>query len=85
MHQCILTVVTTTTIRVNRSVHERLQAISEASGRQLVDVVADATDALERIRFAEAVRIEVDALRQDPVMWAAYVAEFDGAVSDGIA
>ena len=34
-----------------RSVHHRLQAISEATGRQLVDVVADATDALERIRL----------------------------------
>jgi hypothetical protein len=48
-------------------------------------VVADATDALERIRFAEAVREEVDVLRADPVMWAEYVAEFDVAISDGIA
>ncbi len=76
---------TTTTIRVDRSVHQRLQTISEATGRQLVDVVADATDALERIRFAEAVRREVDALREDPAMWAAYLAEFDIAISDGIA
>ena len=75
----------TTTIRVDRSVHQRLQVISEASGRQLVDVVADATDALERIRFAEAVRRQVDALRADPAMWAAYLAEFDVAISDGIA
>ncbi len=75
----------TTTIRVERSVHERLQTISEATGRQLVDVLADATDALERIRFAQAVRREVDVLRADPVMWAAYLAEFDVAISDGIA
>lgn len=75
----------TTTIRVDRSVHERLQTISEATGRQLVDVIADATDALERIRFAEAVRREVDVLREDPLMWAAYLAEFDVAISDGIA
>ena len=75
----------TTTIRVDRLVHQRLQMISEATGRQLVDVVADATDALERVRFAEAVRGELDELRADPAMWAEYLADFDLAISDGIA
>ncbi len=75
----------TTTIRVDRSVHERLRIISEATGRQLVDVVADATDALERIRFAEMVRRQVDELRTDPLNWEEYLAEFEVAISDGVA
>ena len=75
----------TTTIRLSRSVHERLLTIGAATGRQLMDVVADATDALERIRFAETVRREVDELRADPAKWAEYVAEFDLAIADGVA
>ncbi len=74
----------TTTIRVERSVHERLLRISRASGRQLVEVIGQATEALERAQFAETVRTELDALRSDPKAWATYVAEFDLSVSDGI-
>jgi predicted transcriptional regulator len=76
---------TTTTIRVDRAVHERLLRISKENGQQLVDVIGDATEALERVRFAEKVRGELDALRADPVAWAAYVGDLELAVADGIA
>lgn len=74
----------TTTIRVEKSVHERLLRISRATGRQLVDVIGEATEALERAQFAETVRAELDAIRADPTAWADYVAEFDLSVADGI-
>jgi hypothetical protein len=87
MHRCRQGGVngTTTTIRVEKSVHERLLRISRASGRQLVEVIGDATEALERVQFAETVRTELDTLRSDPKAWAAYLAEFDLSVSDGLA
>jgi hypothetical protein len=74
----------TTTIRVEKSVHERLLLIGRESDRALVDVIADATEALERARFAENVRTEMDRLRANPVAWKSYVLEFGAAVSDGL-
>jgi hypothetical protein len=76
---------TTTTIRVDRAVHERLLRIGRESGQQLVDVLSDATEALERAHFAKKVLIEMDSLRSDPESWNAYVADFDLAASDGLA
>jgi len=75
----------TTTIRVDRDVHRRLVALSDRTGRQLMDVVRDATDALERAQFAALVSAELDELRKDPDTWAAYVAEADLSLRDGIA
>jgi hypothetical protein len=75
----------TTTIRVSREVHERLLRIGRDRGQQLVDVISDAADALERRQFAEVVRAEMDVLRSDPAAWAAYTADFELAAADGIA
>ena len=75
----------TTTIRVDRAVHERLLQIGRDSGQQLVEVLSDATEALERSHFAKKVLVEMDALRSNPESWDAYVAEFDLAASDGLA
>lgn len=75
----------TTTIRVDKSVHERLLQIGRDRGQQLVDVIGEATEALERVRFAEKVRAELDVLRRNPEAWIAYQADFELGVSDGIA
>jgi hypothetical protein len=75
----------TTTIRVEKAVHERLLRIGRDSGKQLVDVLSDATEALERAQFARKIQSEMDALRSNPESWKSYVADFDLAVSDGIA
>jgi hypothetical protein len=58
--------------------------LGEASGQQLVDVLRDATAALERERFAKTVLAQLDQLRRDPEAWADYVADADLAVGDGI-
>ena len=76
---------TTTTIRIDRDVHRRLLALSRESGRQLMDVVRDAADALERSRFADLVAGEFNELRRDQHAWAAYLGEADLAVDDGVA
>jgi predicted transcriptional regulator len=74
----------TTTIRVDREVHRRLATLGEKSGQQLVDVLRDATAALERERFAKTVIGQLDELRGDADAWAAYLADADLAVGDGI-
>jgi hypothetical protein len=75
----------TTTIRVERDVHERLVRISQNTGQQLVGVIRLATEALERSQFAETVKRELGVLKDDPDAWDDYVAGFDVAIQDGIA
>ena len=75
----------TTTIRIDRDVHQRLLALSRESGRQLMDVVRDAADALERAKFAHLVAKEFDLLRSDIHAWNAYLGEAELAVDDGVA
>ena len=75
----------TTTIRVDRDTHERLQELSKISGRSLIDTVRDATEALGRQRFAHQVAGELAALQSDEDGWNAYLAEAESAsVADGI-
>ena len=74
----------TTTIRVDQETHRRLIAISRASNRPLIDVLRDAADALERVRFATLVASQLDALRHDPEDWARYTADAELAVPDGL-
>lgn len=79
------TTATTTTIRIDRDVHRRLLALSRESGRQLMDVVRDAADALERTQFAGNVARELDTLHRDPNAWSAYLGEAELAADDGVA
>ena len=71
----------TTTIRVDRDVHERLVRLAEAGDQQLMEAVREAVETLERARFGH----EVEALRADPVKWAAYLDDGELAVGDGVA
>jgi predicted DNA-binding protein len=75
----------TTTIRIDRDVHRRLLALSRESGRQLMDVVSDAADALERVQFANHVTDELEKLRNNPTGWSAYLGDAELAVDDGVA
>ena len=74
-----------TTIRVDDETHHRLQTISRNSGRQLIDVVREATAALELVEFATKVRSELATLRTDTAAWESYMAEAESAtVLDGL-
>ena len=66
-----------TTIRVDRETHERLVALSRRAGRQLIETVRLATEALETREFAHAVAEEYTALRAGPHEWFDYMAEAD--------
>lgn len=75
----------TTTIRVDKETHARLQGLSKMSGRSLIETVRDATEALGRQRFAHQVGAELAALRTDEQAWEAYLAEADStSVPDGL-
>ena len=75
----------TTTIRVDKETHERLQELSKESGRSLIDTIRDATEALGRQRFAHQVAAELAALRTDEDAWKAYLADAQStSVADGI-
>lgn len=67
----------TTTTRVDTGTHRRLQAMSRRSGRTILETTRDAVDALDRVRFADAVAAEFDELRSQPDAWSAYLAEAD--------
>ncbi len=74
----------TTTIRVDVETHARLLELSRSTGDSLTDTVGAAAEALRRQRLARTVAGEIDRLRDDPEAWAAYVAEADSAVADGL-
>ncbi len=75
----------TTTIRVDKETHARLQALSRESGRSLIETIRDATEALGRQRFAHHVATELAELRADANAWKAYLADADStSVTDGI-
>ena len=75
----------TTTIRIDRNTHARLQAFSRESGRSLIETIREATDALGRQRFAHQVAAELVELRTDGDAWKAYLAEADStSAGDGI-
>ncbi len=75
----------TTTIRVDTDTHARLQALSQESGRPLIDTVRDAAEALGRQRFAHQVATELAELRGDGDAWKSYLAESDTtSVTDGL-
>ena len=75
----------TTTIRVDRVTHARFLELSKASGRSLTETLQDAAEVLRRVRFAEQVQYEIEALRQHPDDWAGYLTEAAATeVGDGV-
>lgn len=74
----------TTTIRVDTATHKQLLAMSQAAGTSLVETVRAATEALRRQSFGAVVQAELHELRGDPEAWAAYIADADSAVADGL-
>jgi len=74
----------TTTIRIDSNTHEQLVALSRSTGATLIETVRAATEALRRARLGQRVSQEVDQLRSNPEAWAAYIADAEHAVGDGI-
>lgn len=74
-----------TTIRIDRSVHERLTRLARQTGRPLNDTVAEAATALERSLFAARLAAEYADMDGDPRAWQEYLADGDLAAGDGVA
>lgn len=75
----------TTTVRVDSETHQKLRAMSDASGASLLETLRDAAEALRRQRFANHVTQELEQLREDEPAWEAYLAEAEStSVSDGL-
>ena len=74
-----------TTIRVDRDTHQRLLAFSQQQGLSLIEVLRQATDALDRELFVGEARAQIEKLKADPQAWADYLREsLLTEVSDGV-
>jgi predicted transcriptional regulator len=69
--------IASTTIRVDAETHARLQALSKQSGKTVIEIVRDATEALDRLRFAHQVAAEPAELSADEDAWRSYLADAD--------
>lgn len=65
----------TTTVRVRRPDSERLHALAKSRETPVIDVLHAAIDALERQEFLRGLSQDYQRLRDDPELWARYVAE----------
>jgi hypothetical protein len=65
----------TTTVRVRRPDSERLQALASQRHTTVIEVVHSAIDALERRDFQTGLNDEYRRLRENPELFAEYVAE----------
>ncbi len=74
-----------TTIRIDRAVHERLTRLARETGRPLNDTVAEAATALERSLFAARLAAEYTDMGGNPQAWQEYLAAGDLAAGDGVA
>ncbi|MEZ5236211.1 MAG: hypothetical protein AB7W59_24015 [Acidimicrobiia bacterium] len=72
------------TIRVDDATHAQLVALSREMGSSLMDTVRAAAEALRRQRFADTVAGQLQALQRDPEAWAAYLADAELTVGDGL-
>jgi predicted transcriptional regulator len=66
---------TSTTIRVPLSVHDRAQRLAEAESTTLGAVIEAALDRYERIRMMESYNEAMARLQADPAAWAEWQAE----------
>jgi predicted transcriptional regulator len=66
---------TSTTIRVPITVHDRAQRLAEAESTTLGAVIEAALDRYERIRMMEAYNEAMARIQADPAAWADWQAE----------
>lgn len=78
---------TTTSIRIDRSAHERLKKVAEKEQSSLSGAINELLDRYEKQTFREQMRKDFTALREDTAAWAEYEAEtelWDQAAGDGL-
>ena len=78
---------TTTSIRIDRSAHERLKKVAEKEQSSLSGAINELLDRYEKQTFREQMHKDFTALREDTAAWAEYEAEtelWDQAAGDGL-
>lgn len=81
-------VASTTTIRVSRQTHKKLNELARASGRSAQEVVDAALELYRRERMLYATNEAYATLREQPEAWGALEAErreWDATLDDGLA
>lgn len=63
------------TIRISRSTHDKLIALSEETGLTMSTIVDRAVQEFRRTKFWEDYHAAYAALRDDPAAWAEYMRE----------
>ena len=77
----------TTTVRVSRSTHAKLQHLAGEVGRPMSQIVAEAVETYRRNAFFDAFDLAVARLRSNPKAWAEELAErraLEGTLQDGL-
>lgn len=77
----------TTSIRIDRTAHERLKQIAEKEHSSLSGVINELLDRYEQEEFRRAVHEGFRRLREDPEEWADYkreLQEWDAVLMDGL-
>ena len=78
---------TTTSIRIDRTAHERLKEIARKEHSSLSGVINELLDRYEQDQFRKAVADSFARLRSDPDAWADYKREveaWDATLMDGL-
>ncbi len=77
----------TTSIRIDRSTHERLKEVADKEQSSLGGVIDELLDRYEEEEFRRTVHEGFRGLREDPAEWEAYkrmVAPWEATLLDGL-
>lgn len=77
----------TTSMRIDRTAHERLKEIAEREQKPIGEVTNEIIESYERQKFRQQMQEDFRALRQDKDTWAKYRAEtelWDQTAGDGL-
>ena len=77
----------TTSIRIDRTIHERLKQVAEKQHASLGGVITELLDRYEQDEFRKAVAASYARLRSNPEAWSDYkreLEEWDAVLMDGL-
>ncbi|HWV22989.1 MAG TPA: ribbon-helix-helix protein, CopG family [Thermomicrobiales bacterium] len=77
----------TTSVRIDRELHDRLRKIADSEHRSMGQVLDDAVRQYERERFWQGVQSDFARLRANPDAWRSYqdeISSWDATAGDGL-
>lgn len=76
---------TSIVLHLDRHVHERLTVLAAESNQPISEVLREAVETLERVRFAARAARQLAEVTDDPDVRIGYLADGELAISDGLA